>query len=64
MGEVIIAKHRNGSLENVQLKFIGKFTKFADLSRASARLPALAPCPAATSKAAEAEGALSGWAAK
>lgn len=30
-GEVIIAKHRNGSLENVQLKFIGKFTKFADL---------------------------------
>jgi len=31
MGEVIIAKHRNGSLETVQLKFIGKFTKFADL---------------------------------
>ncbi len=31
MGEVIIAKHRNGSLENVKLKFIGKFTKFADL---------------------------------
>ncbi|WP_394368793.1 replicative DNA helicase [Hymenobacter guriensis] len=30
-GEVIIAKHRNGSLETVQLKFIGKFTKFADL---------------------------------
>lgn len=30
-GEVIIAKHRNGRLENVQLKFIGKFTKFADL---------------------------------
>lgn len=30
MGEVIIAKHRNGSLENVKLKFIGKFTKFAD----------------------------------
>ncbi|ELR69360.1 Replicative DNA helicase [Fulvivirga imtechensis AK7] len=30
-GEVIIAKHRNGSLENVQLKFIGKFTKFGDL---------------------------------
>ena len=30
-GEVIIAKHRNGSLENVGLKFIGKFTKFADL---------------------------------
>jgi replicative DNA helicase len=31
MGEVIIAKHRNGSLENVKLKFIGKFTKFADM---------------------------------
>ncbi|MDH5367915.1 MAG: replicative DNA helicase [Cyclobacteriaceae bacterium] len=31
MGEVIIAKHRNGSLENVGLKFIGKFTKFTDL---------------------------------
>ena len=30
-GEVIIAKHRNGSLENVQLKFIGKYTKFTDL---------------------------------
>jgi len=31
MGEVIIAKHRNGSLVDVQLKFIGRFTKFADL---------------------------------
>ncbi|MGB0523277.1 MAG: replicative DNA helicase [Flammeovirgaceae bacterium] len=30
MGEVIIAKHRNGSLENVPLKFIGKYTKFQD----------------------------------
>ncbi len=35
VGEVIIAKHRNGSLENVQLKFIGKFTKFADLDNHS-----------------------------
>ncbi len=34
-GEVIIAKHRNGRLENVQLKFIGKFTKFADLDEPS-----------------------------
>ncbi|UOQ77597.1 replicative DNA helicase [Hymenobacter sp. 5516J-16] len=33
-GEVIIAKHRNGSLETVQLKFIGRFTKFADLDGA------------------------------
>lgn len=31
MGEVIIAKHRNGSLGTVQLKFIGKYTKFSDL---------------------------------
>ncbi len=31
VGEVIISKHRNGSLENVPLKFIGKFTKFTDL---------------------------------
>lgn len=30
MAEVIIAKHRNGGLENVRLKFIGKYTKFAD----------------------------------
>lgn len=29
--EVIIAKHRNGSLDSVALKFIGKYTKFADL---------------------------------
>ena len=31
MGEVIIAKHRNGSVGSVKLKFIGKYTKFADL---------------------------------
>lgn len=31
IGEVIIAKNRHGKLENVQLKFIGKFTKFEDL---------------------------------
>lgn len=35
MGQVIIAKHRNGSLEDVNLKFIGKFTKFADLDYSS-----------------------------
>lgn len=34
MGELIIAKHRNGSLDTVKLKFIGKFTKFADLDMA------------------------------
>ncbi len=31
MGQIIIAKHRNGSLETVNLKFIGKYTKFTDL---------------------------------
>jgi len=31
MGEVIIAKHRNGSLDSVKLKFIGRFTKFTDM---------------------------------
>jgi len=31
LAQVIIAKHRNGSLETVNLKFIGKFTKFTDL---------------------------------
>lgn len=31
VGEVIIAKHRNGKTDTVQLKFIGKYTKFADL---------------------------------
>lgn len=35
MGEVIIAKHRNGSTGNVKLKFIGKFTKFADVDAPS-----------------------------
>jgi replicative DNA helicase len=31
VGEAIIAKHRNGSTGTAKLKFIGKFTKFADL---------------------------------
>ena len=29
--EIIIAKHRNGSLKNVRLKFIGEFAKFSNL---------------------------------
>lgn len=29
--EIIIAKHRNGALETVNLRFISKFAKFADL---------------------------------
>jgi len=31
LAEVIIAKHRNGSLENVKLRFIDKFIKFVDM---------------------------------
>lgn len=31
VGEVIIAKNRHGSLEDVPLRFIGKYTKFCDL---------------------------------
>ncbi|CAN5399177.1 replicative DNA helicase [soil metagenome] len=31
IGEVIIAKHRNGALETVRTKFISKFAKFMDL---------------------------------
>jgi len=30
-GELIIAKHRNGSLNNVRLKFTAEFAKFSDL---------------------------------
>ena len=31
-GEIIIAKHRNGSLENIRLRFISHLAKFTDLS--------------------------------
>ncbi|MCZ6692944.1 MAG: DnaB-like helicase C-terminal domain-containing protein, partial [Bacteroidetes bacterium] len=31
IAEVIIAKHRNGSLDTIKLKFIPRFTKFMDL---------------------------------
>ncbi|MFC5408301.1 replicative DNA helicase [Larkinella bovis] len=31
VGEVIIAKNRSGSLDTVQLRFVGKYTKFSDL---------------------------------
>jgi len=31
VGEVIVAKHRNGSLDTVKLRFIGRYTKFTDL---------------------------------
>ena len=39
VGEVIIAKNRAGSLETVQLRFIGKYTKFADLDAQFAPVP-------------------------
>ena len=35
IGEIIISKHRNGALDTVQLKFIGKFTKFTNLHEVS-----------------------------
>ena len=31
IGEVIMAKNRSGSLDTVQLRFVGKYTKFSDL---------------------------------
>jgi len=31
VGEVIIAKHRNGETGRVRLKFVGKYVKFTDL---------------------------------
>ncbi len=41
VAEVIVAKHRNGSLDTVSLKFIGKYTKFTDLDNyALNKLPA------------------------
>ncbi|HEY8936907.1 MAG TPA: replicative DNA helicase [Cyclobacteriaceae bacterium] len=39
MGEVIIAKHRNGSTGTAKLKFIGKYTKFADFDMPSSDNP-------------------------
>lgn len=35
MGEIIIAKHRNGGLEDVKLRFIGKLAKFTNLEHAN-----------------------------
>ncbi len=34
--EVIIAKHRNGSLDTVKQKFVGKFTKFTNWEQLAA----------------------------
>jgi replicative DNA helicase len=47
IGEVIVAKNRGGSLDTVQLRFIGKYTKFSDLDAyfAPAPVPADRPLP-------------------
>jgi len=39
LAEVIIAKHRNGSLDSARLKFIGRFTKFSDFGGDSGFTP-------------------------
>ncbi|MEB0250227.1 DnaB-like helicase C-terminal domain-containing protein, partial [Mucilaginibacter sp. 5B2] len=33
VGEIIIAKHRNGETGKVRLKFVGKYVKFTDLDQ-------------------------------
>ena len=43
LAEVVVAKHRNGSLDSAMLRFIGKYTKFTDLEGYSL------PTPSATS---------------
>ncbi|MEO3406991.1 replicative DNA helicase [Mucilaginibacter sp. CAU 1740] len=39
VGEVIIAKHRNGETGTVRLKFVGKYVKFANLEEDMAGFP-------------------------
>jgi replicative DNA helicase len=39
VGEVIIAKHRNGETGTVRLKFVGKFVKFTDLDQTDSFTP-------------------------
>ncbi|PWG82159.1 replicative DNA helicase [Pararcticibacter amylolyticus] len=41
VGEVIIAKHRNGETGTVPLKFVGKYVKFADLDEDFSASPAM-----------------------
>jgi replicative DNA helicase len=39
VGEVIIAKHRNGETGTVRLKFVGKYVKFANLEESMDGFP-------------------------
>jgi replicative DNA helicase len=43
VGEVIIAKHRNGETGRVRLKFVGKYVKFTDLETSMDSFPAANP---------------------
>jgi replicative DNA helicase len=45
VGEVIIAKHRNGETGTVRLKFVGKYVKFTDLEQVNEGLPAAGANP-------------------
>jgi replicative DNA helicase len=40
VGEIIIAKHRNGETGRVRLKFVGKYVKFTDLEQGMDSFPA------------------------
>ncbi len=48
IGEVIVAKNRGGSLETVQLRFIGKYTKFTDVDSFYTPTAADRPLPPAS----------------
>jgi replicative DNA helicase len=43
MADVIIAKHRNGALEDVRLKFVNKYAKFEDTEDANFNIPDILP---------------------
>jgi len=45
VGEVIIAKHRNGETGRVRLKFVGKYVKFTDLETNMDGFPAAGASP-------------------
>lgn len=49
MAEIIIAKHRNGALEDVRVRFIDKFAKFADAEAGFAADDAYGRLPAGAS---------------